>query len=187
MAAAGEQVLRWFAGERVDDAPAVSALVHAHGGLVFRVAYSVLRNAAEAEDTVQDVFLRVLQNPDALTGVVEVRAWLVRVAWNQALDRRRRNRSARTDQMDAAFCAGLMGREMPADITVEARRRMSRVLAAIDRLPKPERQALLLTAVEELGTEEIAAVMGRSESSVRSLVFRARTRLKQRLGEEVGR
>ena len=183
----GEQALRWLAAERVEETPAVGALVREHSGVLYRVAYSVVRNAAEAEDVVQDVFLRVLQKPAALEGVLEVRAWLVRVAWNLALDHRRRWKAARTEQMEADFCAALAGRELPADVALEEQRRMARVLEAIDRLPKLERQALLLTAVEELGTREIAEVMSRSESSVRSLVFRARTRLRERLGEESGR
>ena len=51
----------------------------------------------------------------------------------------------------------------------------------LDRLPRAERQVLLLSAVEELGAPEMAAVVGRSESAVRALLFRARTRLRERL------
>ena len=55
------------------------------------------------------------------------------------------------------------------------------VLREMERLPKGERHVLLLSAVEELETAEMAKVLGRSESAVRALLFRARTRLKQRL------
>jgi RNA polymerase sigma-70 factor (ECF subfamily) len=186
MAAIGEQSLRWFAAERVEVEPGradVAALVRDYSGLLYRVAYSVLRNAAEAEDVVQDCFVRVLQQKAKLAGIVEVRPWLVRIAWNLALDRRRR---IRPEQMDEGFAAGLVGREPAADEAVAEAGRMSAVLAAIERLPGKEREALLLSAMEELSTAEIGKVLGRSESSVRSLLFRARTRLKQRLGDRLG-
>jgi RNA polymerase sigma-70 factor (ECF subfamily) len=184
MAMTGEQTVRWFADERVNDTPAIASLVREHSALLYRVAYSVLRNPAEAEDAVQEIFLRVLQKPALLTGILELRPWLVRVTWNQALDRRRRARTARTDAMDAEFAATLVSHELPADLALADRTRMARVLAAIDRLPRPERQAILLSAVEELDTREIALTMSRSESSIRALLFRARTRLRQRLAKE---
>jgi RNA polymerase sigma-70 factor, ECF subfamily len=180
MAAIGEQSLAWFAAERVEAAPDVPALVRDYSGLLYRVAFSVLRNSAEAEDVVQDCFVRVLQQKGKLSAVVEVRPWLVRIAWNLALDRRRR---VRPEQMDEVFAAGLVAGEMAADLAMAEAGRMSRVLSAIERLPGKEREALLLSAMEELSTAEIGAVLGRSESSVRSLLFRARTHLRQRLGE----
>ena len=59
--------------------------------------------------------------------------------------------------------------------------RMKLVLREMERLPKAEREALVLSAIEELGTAEMAEVLGRSESAVRALLFRARTRLRERL------
>ena len=58
---------------------------------------------------------------------------------------------------------------------------MAAVLRELERLPKGERHVLLLAAIEELGTAEMAEVLGRSESAVRALLFRARTRLRDRL------
>jgi RNA polymerase sigma-70 factor, ECF subfamily len=180
MAAIGEQSLGWFSAERVEAAPEVADLVRDYSGLLYRVALSVVRSSAEAEDVVQDCFVRVLQQKVKLAAVVEMRPWLVKICWNLALDRRRRVRPA---QMDEAFAAGLVAVEMAADVAMAEAGRMSQVLAAIDRLPGRERQALLLSAMEELSTAEIGAVLGKSESSVRSLLFRARTRLRERLAE----
>ena len=181
MAAFGEQALTWYQAERVDEAPALSVLVRDHSALLFRVAFSILRNPAEAEDVVQDTFLRVLHRPAALSGIADTRAWLIRIAWNLALDRLRR---IRPGQMDPAFAAQLIAPGLPADLVLHTQRRIDQVLAAIDRLPNLERQALLLSAIDELSTSEVAAILGRSQSSVRSLLYRARTHLKQRLGEE---
>ena len=61
--------------------------------------------------------------------------------------------------------------------------RLQRVLRAMDALPKAEGAVLLLHALDEMNHGEIAAVLGRSESAVRALLFRARTRLRQRLSE----
>jgi RNA polymerase sigma-70 factor (ECF subfamily) len=161
----------------------LTSMVETYSPLIFRVAHSVLRSRAEAEDVVQDVFVRVLQHRNALTGVREMRVWLVRIAWNLALDRRRR---VRPEQFDEGFADGLVARDLPADEALEEARRMRTVLREMERLPKMERQVLLLSAVEELGTAEMAEVLGRSESAVRALMFRARTRLRERL-EEGGR
>ena len=161
----------------------LTSMVETYSPLLFRVAHSVLRSRAEAEDVVQDVFVRVLQHRNALTGVREMRVWLVRIAWNLALDRRRRGRP---EQFDEGFADGLVARDLPADEALEEARRMRTVLREMERLPKMERQVLLLSAVEELGTAEMAEVLGRSESAVRALMFRARARLRERL-EEGGR
>lgn len=156
----------------------VAALVEAHGAVMFRVAHSVLRSRAEAEDVVQDAFLRVLERQRGLHEIREMRVWLVRIAWNLALDRRRR---IRPEQMDAEFAEALAARCVPADEAMEEAQRMKAVLREMERLPKKEREVLLLAAVDELGTAEMAHVVGRSESAVRALLFRARTRLRERL------
>jgi RNA polymerase sigma-70 factor (ECF subfamily) len=166
------------AGERAESD--VGALVETYSALLFRVAHSVLRSWAEAEDVVQDAFVRVLEHRLRLPAVREMRVWLVRIAWNLALDRRR---SVRPEQMDTGFAMALVSANVPADEAIAEAARMRQVLEAIERLPGREREALLLSAMEELSTAEIGAVLGRSESSVRALLFRARARLRERLGE----
>ncbi len=159
----------------------VGALVGAYAGVMFRVAHAVLRSRQEAEDVVQDSFVKVLERRGRLGEVREMRVWLVKIAWNLALDRRRR---IRPEQMDERFSAELAGKNVPADVAMAEAGRMAAVLREIERLPKKEREALLLSAMEELGTAEMAAVLGRSESATRALLYRARTRLKQRMGGE---
>jgi RNA polymerase sigma-70 factor (ECF subfamily) len=127
---------------------------------------------------VQETFVRVLEGRTRLAEVRELRPWLARIAWNLALDRRRRTAP---EQMEEAVAASLVSRECPADEAVAEARNLARVLAAVDRLPRAEREVLLLCAVEELSTKEVAVVLKRSESSVRSLMFRARAHLRERL------
>ena len=162
----------------------LAALVETYSSLLFRVAHSALRSRAEAEDVVQDVFVRVLVHRRSLTAVRDMRVWLVRIAWNLAIDRRRR---IRPEQFDEGFAEGLVARDLPADEALKEAQRLRSVVRGLERLPKAERDVLLLSVVEELGTAEMAEVLGRSESAVRALLFRARTRLRERLEEGEGR
>jgi RNA polymerase sigma-70 factor, ECF subfamily len=166
-----------------DARPAVdlAAIVDAYSTLLFRVANSVLRSRTEAEDVVQDVFIRMLQHRHSLSTVRDMRVWLIRIAWNLALDRKRRKRP---EQLDESFARSLASVTMPADAAMEEAQRYRSVLREIERLPKAERNVLLLSAIDELGTAEIAGVLGRSESAVRALLSRARTRLRERLEKE---
>jgi RNA polymerase sigma-70 factor, ECF subfamily len=158
----------------------LASLVETYSARLFRVAHSVLRNQAEAEDVVQDAFVRVLEHRQTLPAVRDMRVWLVRIAWNLALDRRRR---IRPEQMDELFVESLVSNHQPADAALNEAQRMKAVFREIERLPRAERQVLLLSALEELETVEMAQIMGKSESAVRALLFRARTRLRTRLDQ----
>ena len=168
------------AGSEID----LTALVETYSALLFRVAHSVLRSRAEAEDVVQDVFVRILKHDVNLLTVKDMRVWLVRITWNLSIDRRRR---IRPDQMDEQFAESLVASHVPADEALHDAQRMRAVLRELERLPKAERYVLLLSSLEELGTAEIAGVLGRSESAVRALLFRARARLRERIEREGGK
>jgi RNA polymerase sigma-70 factor (ECF subfamily) len=162
----------------------LTALAETYSGLLFRVAYSVLRSRAEAEDVAQDVFVRILKrSPDLLT-VRDLRVWLIRITWNLSIDRRRR---IRPEQIDEDFAKSLVATNAPADEALGDAQRMKAVLRELEKLPRAERQVLLLSTVEELETLEVAKVLGRSESAVRALLFRARTRLRERLDRGEGK
>jgi RNA polymerase sigma-70 factor (ECF subfamily) len=167
----------------------LAALVETWSTLLFRVAHSVLRNPTEAEDVVQDTFVRVLQfqknaHRRELPAIRDLRVWLVRITWNLALDRRR---CIRPDQMDETFAHTLAGCNTPADVALDEARELARVFLEIDRLPRAERQVILLSAIDELDTRELAQVLNKSESAIRALIFRARTRLRERLYESQAR
>src|SRR5580704_186723 len=134
----------------------LSALVGTYSGLLFRVAHSVLRSESEAEDVVQDVFVRVLEHRRSLSAVRDMRVWLIRIAWNLAIDRRRR---INPDQMDESFARRLVAKSVPADEAIDEAQRMRLVLRELERLPKGERHVMLLSVVEELGTAELAEVL----------------------------
>lgn len=152
----------------------ISALVEEYSASLYRVAYSVSRNAAEAEDAVQETFLRVLRHQDQLGEIRDLRVWLVRITWNVVLDRKRRTK-IRPETEDIADLVHLLpAHGLKADERVIAAQQHAHVLRLIERLPRKEREVLLLSAFEELSTPQIAAVVGTTDSSVRSRLFRAR-------------
>lgn len=159
----------------------LAALVETYSALLFRVAYSVLRSRTEAEDVVQDVFLRVLEHQRSLPAIRDLRVWLVRIAWNLAVDRRRR---VRPDQMDDVFTRSLVAKNLPIDQAINEASKLRSALNELERLPRKERQVLLLSAIEEMSTAEIVAVLEKSESAVRALASRARARLRERLAKK---
>jgi RNA polymerase sigma-70 factor, ECF subfamily len=162
----------------VETAVDVAQLVEVYSGLLYRVAYSVLRSQSDVEDVVQDVFVRVLERRTQLSDIQQMRVWLVRIAWNLALDRRRR---IRPEQMDHEFASQLATKSVGPEEALAEARRIEAVLSEIERLPRAERNALLLATVDELGTAEMAEVLKKSESAIRALTFRARKRLRERL------
>lgn len=153
---------------------AVAALVTTYAPTLYRVAFSVLRNAADAEDAVQEAFMRVLRHRDRLGEVRDHRVWLIRIVWNVVLDRKRRMKT-RPETDDVAELARVIPwKGLSAEELASAAQHHARVLGCVDRLPDKERQVLVLSAFEELPSVEIAEVLGITESSVRSRLFRAR-------------
>ena len=170
--------MAWFAPEEARSEVDLAALVEMYSALLYRVAHSVLRSRSEAEDVVQDTFIRVLEHQASLPAVRDLRVWLVRIAWNLALDRKRR---IRPDQMDEIFAGSLVASDVAADRALGEAQSLAAVLREIERLPKAERHVLLRSAADEMSTAEIAAVLDKSESAIRALLFRARTRLRERV------
>lgn len=163
--------------EPADD---LEVLVREHSALVFRIAYSVLRNPQDAEDAVQETFLRALRYGKRLRQVADARRWLARVAWRVALDRRRRR--PETSLEDAAEAVRALRDAGAASDQIAADRQMMALLAGlIAALPSELRQAITLSAVEEMPAAEAAALLEIPEATVRTRVFRARQILKEKL------
>ena len=153
---------------------AVAALVEQYATTLYRVAYSVLRNAEDAEDAVQETFLRVLRHRDTLGEVRDRRVWLIRIVWNIVLDRKRRAKTRPETDDVAEFERVLSAGGLSAEERAAASQHHAHVLAMVETLPVKEREVLTLSAFDELSSVEIAGVLGITESSVRSRLFRAR-------------
>ena len=161
------------ARQHAEDA-AVAALVDQYAGTLYRVAYSVLRNSSDAEDAVQEAFLRVLRHRDTLDEVRDQRVWLIRIVWNIVLDRKRRAKTRPETDDVAELARVLPATGLSAEELAAAAQHHAHVLGCVEQLPAKEREVLMLSAFEELSSVEIAAVLGITESSVRSRLFRAR-------------
>jgi len=153
---------------------ALAGLVDQYAGALYRVAFSVLRNAADAEDAVQEAFLRVLRHRDQLNEVRDHRVWLIRIVWNIVLDRKRRSKTRPETDDVAELARVLPSNGLSAEQVASAVQFHAHVLACVEQLPQKERDVLMLSAFEELSSVEIASVLSITESSVRSRLFRAR-------------
>jgi RNA polymerase sigma-70 factor (ECF subfamily) len=170
-------------------APTVETLVAGHSVMVFRIAYSILRNHHDAEDAAQECFLRVWKHKDRLHEVNNTKTWLARIAWTTALDKRRSSRamaplnmvSLSDDQSGAELMQGIPDSAPVADeqlVGAEMQQMLERLIAG---LPEELRHPLELSTVQELNSAEIAEVMKMPEGSVRTRLFRARKQLKEKL------
>jgi RNA polymerase sigma-70 factor, ECF subfamily len=168
----------------VSSTQTIAALVAEYSTALYRVAFSVTRNAAEAEDAVQETFLRVLRHESRLGEIRDYRVWLVRIVWNIVLDKKRRAKTRPEGEDIADHARALPSSDRAADATAISSQEHARILALIDQLPAREREAILLSAVDELTTAEIAAALGTTESSIRSRIFRARRELAVLLEKE---
>ena len=189
MSAFPGQLAGWMApalatAETLDSSETITALVAEYSTTLYRVAYSVMRNAAEAEDAVQEAFLRVLKHRQKISEIRDLRVWLVRFTWIVVLDKMRRSKTRPENEDIADFARVLPAADRRADEVLISSQEHNRILQAIDQLPAKERQALLLSAVQELSTPEIAEVLGTTESSIRSRIFRARRELSELLAKQ---
>lgn len=164
------------------DEDALENAVREHARLVYRIAYSVLRNHHDAEDATQETFARVLRYRRRLEGVDDPKTWLARIAWRVAVNRGRKYSAVSVDETEMQI-AGIQPRSLLASaeettLRVEMAALLTSLIAG---LPEPLRDTLRLSTVEELSASEIAEVLEISESSVRSRLFRARQILKDKL------
>jgi RNA polymerase sigma-70 factor (ECF subfamily) len=173
----GDWVTPVLPAKTLDTSETITALVAEYSTTLYRVAFSVTRNAAEAEDAVQETFLCVLKHQAQISEIRDPRVWLVRIVWNVVLDKKRRAKTRPEGEDIADHTRTLASPARSADQEAVSSEQYARILQLIDRLPGKEREALLLSALQELSTVEIATVLGTTESSVRSRIFRARREL----------
>jgi RNA polymerase sigma-70 factor, ECF subfamily len=163
----------------------VEAVVRQHARFVYQVAYAVLYHPQEAEDATQETFIRVWKHAGELSGILNLRAWLARIAWRVANDRRRKHArlviAADIDLRDLK--AGGDGAETGL-IRAQQAELLQRMMAL---LPTDLREAFALSTVEEMTSVEIAEVLGIPESTARGRLLRARRMLKKKIQTLMGR
>jgi len=173
------------------DARALERLMRVHNQRLYRTARAILRDDAEAEDVVQETYLRAYRGMPLFRGDAALSTWLVRICVHEALQRRRK---ARRRAEVIPIRAGLTEAEIdmqalatPGDSTLaaaengELRRRLE---ARIDALPDAFRAVFVLRALEELSVEETAKALDLPPATVRTRFFRARSRLREALSQK---
>ena len=146
-------------------------LLDKYGNKILRLAYSYLRNMADAEDIVQDTLIQYLRKPLVFSDETHEVAWLMRVAANLSKNRIRYNSYRTTDELNEELAA-------------EEREDLSFVWEAVKSLPVPYREIVHLYYYEGYSTMQIASILSKKESTVRSCLARGRARLKSILQKE---
>ena len=167
------------------DARAMETIMRRHNRLLYRTARAILRDDAEAEEAVQDAYLKAFRSLEGFRRESKLSTWLVRIVTNEALMRRRRSiRSAEVIPINATAEDPVESREGP-DRAAE-RGELRRLLeSCVDRLPDDYRLVFVLRALEEWSVEETATALGIPEPTVRTRFVRARAQLREALAREI--
>ena len=160
-------------GDRTAREERFSALVTRQSRFVFRIAYTLLRNSHDAEDAVQETFLK-LYRTGAWEEIRDEKAFLARTAWRVAVDRRPKALTVESEKEIPSSAPNPEQAAIRADWNAVIHR-------LVDGLPEILRQPLALSTVEEMDSRQIAEVMGIPEGTVRSRLMRARGILREKL------
>jgi RNA polymerase sigma-70 factor (ECF subfamily) len=175
MRALADQLAGRFLDVDLDLEREFEALLVESSRLVFRVAYGVLRNRADAEDVAQETFAKAYRSFHQLRDRSRFRAWLVRATWRMAIDRLRADRRRAARELAHA--------ELTSQHTSsgDGRTRAEELWRAVDQLPEKQRVVVVLSSIEGHDIGEVAALLRLPEGTVKSRLFAARKRLKELL------
>jgi len=165
-----ELMRRAAAGE----AGAFHALVDRHAQRLFRLAVSLVGNAVDAEDVLQETFIGALRGLRSFEGRSSVRTWLSRILVTQAARWHRDQRRSRTQPMDESIPISAGGADSPPDVGMD-------VNAAMQRLSPEHRQVLVMREFEQMSYDEMAEVLGIPRGTVESRLHRARSEMREKL------
>lgn len=175
---------------RERDPAAFRTLMQRHNQRLFRIARGVLGNDAEAEDVVQETYVRAFTHLDGFRGDALISTWLTRIAVNEALGRLRQRQpaidfetldEAKVDaRWEATMRSGFGDDPEAAAGRADARRLLEQ---ALDVLPPPFRLVFILRDVEDFSVEETAAELGLQPATVKTRLHRARRMMRARLKE----
>lgn len=155
---------------KADTNAAAARLLDLYGNSILRMAYSYLHNMDDAEEILQDTLIKHLQNAPVFENDLHEKAWLLRVAANLSKNRIDYNRIRNTDELNESLVS-------------DEREDLSFVWDAVKELPVRYRETIHLFYYEEYSTAQIARILNRKESSIRSDLRRGREKLKAILKE----
>ena len=149
----------------------LDSLFHTYGDMIYRLALVRTRSAADAEDVVQEVFLRCLKNNPCFDNAEHQKAWLLKVAVNCS-----------KSLLSSAFRRHSVPEDAAGELSSEAKESDPSVYEAVLKLPEKYRTAIHLFYYEDYSVKEIAALLRTTESTVKSWLHRARGMLRETLG-----
>lgn len=179
---------------KAGDTEAFSELVRQYDRRVFRMAKQITQNDEDAEDVLQETFLKAYSHLDDFQGNSKFYTWLVRIAVNEALMKLRKRRSDRTVPLDEPIDTG--EDELPREIAVweenpeetYSREELAAILdQAVQSLKPTYRTVFVLRDIEGLSIEETAEALNLSISAVKSRLLRARLQLREKLTRQFKR
>jgi RNA polymerase sigma-70 factor (ECF subfamily) len=170
---------------REGDVRAYEDLVRLHQQLAFRTAFVLAGSAADAEEAVQDAFVKAWRALERFRPGAPFRPWLLAIVANEARTRRRAATRRRGWTERAAWDAHAAGDDVgpSAEVAVLDRERRALLLDAVERLPERDRTAIELRYLLDLSEDEMAAALGCRRGTVKSRLSRALARLRAQIGE----
>ncbi|MEM9325306.1 MAG: RNA polymerase sigma factor [Bacteroidota bacterium] len=164
--------------------PPFEHIVASYADNVYNVCLGMMKNEQDAEDLAQEVFISAYTHYQSFNGQSQIITWLYRIAVNKCLEamrkgQRQKRKVAAVSLTEANEQGG--DRFYHPGVEIERRERSAILFAAMDKLPETQRVAFTLQQVEGLSQAQIAIVMEKSESSIESLLHRAKTNLRKTL------
>jgi RNA polymerase sigma-70 factor (ECF subfamily) len=173
------------------DPAAIRAIMQTHNRRLFRIARSILRDDAEAEDVLQDAYVRAFGHLADFRGEAALSTWLSRIVINEALGRLRRPRAATVSLDDMPRPAAdillfpLNAGQRDPEQAMAQREILQLVERAIDKLPEAFRTVLVARMVEGMSIEETADLLSIKPETVKTRLFRARELLREQIDRQV--
>jgi len=174
------------------DEAAVRVIMQANNRRLYRLARGILRNDGEAEDVVQEAYVRAFTHLESFRGDSSLSTWLSRIAMNEALGRLRRRRPA--VELDSLPQGALEAKiiQFPLSAAADPEKSMAQreiqtvVEHAVDELPEAFRLVFITRVIEGMNVEETAEILSLKPETVKSRLHRARTMLRDIVEKKIG-
>ncbi len=173
---------RWVTQALAGDQSAFTRLVERYTGVVYNQAYRMLHDAQEAEDAVQEIFLKAYTRLDTFDASRRFVNWLLTISSNHCIDRLRRRRHTWVTLDDVAFW--LPSSQAGPEHRALQRERREIVQHALQQLPEQYRLVMILRYWHDLAYNEIVEITGLTESTVKTRLHRGRKMLAEALGSD---
>jgi RNA polymerase sigma-70 factor (ECF subfamily) len=157
-----------------------------HNQRLYRIARGVVRNDAEAEDIVQEAYVRAFAHLDAFRGHSSLATWLSRIVINEALGRLRKRRRTVAKNPQAEIIQFPLNPSDDPERTMAQRQILDLVDRATDSLPDVYRSVFVARVIEGLSIEETAELLGVRPETVKTRLHRARALVRKALDDQIG-